>query len=179
MTKCSPHNSHLTDLRQCELYAPDFALASEPILAAKLQLRVETLLLEGPPGSLECLPVCQVIAKPREKSRSDRINMLQPNRVNNERVNLKRLQEVPPCNHSAVQASCDKEGSTLANFPRTWGTSGTFGLRDFRMTRQSHINLSCFIPRNTSLEDRRRWGEGETLYGKHQPYIKLALVRGQ
>lgn len=51
--------THLTDLGQRELDTPDLALASETVLAAKLELRVEAFLLIRPPGGLEGLPVCK------------------------------------------------------------------------------------------------------------------------
>lgn len=51
----------LTKLRQSVLAAPDLALASESILSDKLELGVETFLLEGTTGSLVSLPVVSVL----------------------------------------------------------------------------------------------------------------------
>ena len=50
----------LSELGQGILTAPDFALASEAVLAHELELGVEALLLEGTAGGLVCLPVVSV-----------------------------------------------------------------------------------------------------------------------
>lgn len=55
---CPDPQTYLTDLGQRELDTPDLALASEAVLAAELELRVEAFLLIRPPGGLEGLPVC-------------------------------------------------------------------------------------------------------------------------
>jgi len=43
----SQANTHLSDLREQVLHAPNLPLAPQAILAAKLELLVETLLFEG------------------------------------------------------------------------------------------------------------------------------------
>lgn len=55
----------LTDLREGKLHAPDFALATETVLAAELQLLVDTFLLEGTTGGARRGAVVTVHRDPR------------------------------------------------------------------------------------------------------------------
>lgn len=68
-TRAPTLKTHLTDLGQRELDTPDLALASEAILAAELELRVEAFLLVRPPGGLEGLPVCSRRSKDSDATR--------------------------------------------------------------------------------------------------------------
>ncbi len=55
--ECEELAGGFTDLRQCELHAPDLSLAAEAILAEELELLVETLLLVRPTRGLRGLRV--------------------------------------------------------------------------------------------------------------------------